>query len=161
GAEVGPMLPAGVEQYGLHRADLLGLLADALPHGLVHTGYQARDFWQNGDEARVAFTNGETATADVVIGADGIHSVLHGFVTQPSPPLFSTTVGYRGVLTTAEADWPAGHVRNWLGSGKHFLAYPMRGGELLNWVAFVPTDEQMRESWSAAGDPAALAAEYA
>jgi salicylate hydroxylase len=64
-------------------------------------------------------------------------------------------------MPAAGVGWPAGVVRNWLGLGKHFLAYPVRAGELLNYVAFVPTDQQMKESWSAPGDPAALAAEYA
>jgi salicylate hydroxylase len=70
-------------------------------------------------------------------------------------------MAYRGVLPAASVSWPGGAARNWLGYGKHFLVYPLRGGELLNYVAFVPTDEQMRESWSAPGDPAALAREYA
>jgi salicylate hydroxylase len=52
-------------------------------------------------------------------------------------------------------------MRNWLGAGKHFLVYPVRAGELINYVGFVQTDEEMRESWSAPGDPRALAAEFA
>ena len=47
-----------------------------------------------------------------------------------------------------------------MGERKHFLVYPVRGGELVNYVGFVPTDEQMRESWSAPGDPAVLAGEF-
>jgi salicylate hydroxylase len=49
----------------------------------------------------------------------------------------------------------------WGGDGKHLIAYPVRGGELINYVGFVPADDQMRESWSAPGDPAVLAAEFA
>ena len=41
----------------------------------------------------------------------------------------------------------------WLGKGKHFLVFPVRAGELLNYVGFVPADEEMKESWSAPGDP--------
>ena len=52
-------------------------------------------------------------------------------------------------------------MRNWLGAGKHFLVFPVRASELVNYVGFVPTDEQMKESWSAPGDPAALAQEFA
>jgi salicylate hydroxylase len=52
-------------------------------------------------------------------------------------------------------------MRNWLGTGRHFLVYPVRAGELVNYVGFVPDGEQggehTRESWSAVGDPAALA----
>ena len=51
-------------------------------------------------------------------------------------------------------------MRNWLGAGKHFLVYPVRGGDLVNYVGFVSTGEQMQESWSATGDPAALKREF-
>ena len=49
----------------------------------------------------------------------------------------------------------------WLGKGKHFLVFPVRAGELVNYVGFVPADEAMRESWSAPGDPDQLRAEFA
>jgi salicylate hydroxylase len=49
----------------------------------------------------------------------------------------------------------------WLGKDKHFLTYPVRAGELINYVGFVPADAAMKESWSAPGDPAALRAEFA
>jgi salicylate hydroxylase len=52
-------------------------------------------------------------------------------------------------------------MRNWLGAGKHFLVFPVRAGELINYVGFVTTDEQTKESWSAPGDPADLAREFA
>jgi salicylate hydroxylase len=52
-------------------------------------------------------------------------------------------------------------MRNWLGSGKHFLVYPVRAGELINYVGFVPSDTQARESWSAPGDPADLMRAFA
>jgi salicylate hydroxylase len=48
-----------------------------------------------------------------------------------------------------------------LGAGKHFLVYPVRAGQLINYVGFIPTDRQMKESWSAPGDPAVLAQEFA
>jgi salicylate hydroxylase len=52
-------------------------------------------------------------------------------------------------------------MRNWLGPRKHFLVYPVRDNQLVNYVGFVPTDELTVESWSAPGDPAALAREFA
>jgi salicylate hydroxylase len=65
------------------------------------------------------------------------------------------------VVPAASVSWPSGAMRNWLGPGKHFLVYPVRAGELVNYVGFVPTDQQTKESWSAPGDPAALAREFA
>src|SRR5262245_4978058 len=64
-------------------------------------------------------------------------------------------------MASPSVAWPQGAMRNWLGPGKHFLVYPVRAGELINYVGFVQTDEAMKESWSAPGDPRALAAEFA
>src|SRR5207244_2707544 len=48
----------------------------------------------------------------------------------------------------------------WLGKGKHFLSFPVRSGELINYVGFVPADAEMKESWSAPGDPDVLRREF-
>ena len=49
----------------------------------------------------------------------------------------------------------------WLGKGKHFLTFPLRAGKLINYVGFVPADEEMKESWSMPGDPDVLRREFA
>ena len=154
-------LVAQVEFYGMHRADLLAMLLNRLPDDIVKTGHRCTSFEQDNERAIISFSNGVRATADVVIAADGIHSTLQQFVVAPSAPLSSGSVAYRGLVSAASVSWPPGAMRNWLGAGKHFLVYPVRAGELINYVGFVPTDELMKESWSAAGDPAALAREFA
>ena len=147
--------------YGMHRADLLSLLADSLPEGVVRTGHRCVHFGQDKDVARLEFDNGEVAEADAVIAADGIHSTLQRYVTEPSPPIHSGSVAYRGLLPAESLPaWPKGISQLWMGEGKHFLVYPVRSGELINYVGFVPTEEQTRESWSAPGDPVALAAAF-
>jgi salicylate hydroxylase len=150
-----------IEFYGMHRADLLAMLVDRLPASIVRTGHRCIGFEQDEDQAVIIFANGVRATADVVIAADGIHSSLQQFVVAPSAPLYSGSVAYRGLVSAASVSWPPGAMRNWLGASRHFLVYPVRAGELINYVGFVPTDEQMKESWSAPGDPAALAREFA
>jgi salicylate hydroxylase len=150
-----------IEYYGMHRADLLEMLASNLPGDVVRTDHRCIGFEQDEEHATVSFENGEHIEADVVVGADGIHSTLQQYVVAPSAPLFSGSVAYRGVVPAERVSWPAGATRMWVGAGKHFLAYPVRAGEMLNYVGFVPTDEQMKESWSAPGDPAALAQEFA
>jgi salicylate hydroxylase len=145
---------------GIHRADLLALLVEQLPPGTVRTGHRCTGFSQDDRSALVGFADGTTATADVVIGADGIHSVLQGFVVEPAEPIFSGVVAYRGLVPRLDG-YPAGTLRMWVGESKHFLVFPVRAGRLLNYVGFVPSDTSVRESWSAAGDPAALAAQFA
>jgi salicylate hydroxylase len=144
---------------GIHRADLLALLAEQLPPGTVRTGHRCTDFSQDAGAATVEFGNGTSATADVVIGADGIHSVLQGFVVEPAEPVFSGVVAYRG-LVPSTAGYPADTMRMWVGESKHFLVFPVRAGRLLNYVGFVQSGMSVRESWSATGDPAALAAHF-
>jgi salicylate hydroxylase len=156
-----PELASKIEFYGFHRADLLALFVDRLPAEIVHTGHRCVGFEQSADEATLAFANGARATADVVVAADGIHSTLQQFVVAPSRPQFSGQVAHRGIVSAASIAWPPGAMRNWLGQGKHFLVFPVRANTLVNYVGFVSTEEQSRESWSAAGDPAALAREFA
>jgi salicylate hydroxylase len=83
---------------GFHRADLLALLAGQLVPGTVRTGHRCTAFSQDGGSATVGFADGTTATADVVIGADGMHSVLQEFVVAPAEPVFSGVVAYRGLV---------------------------------------------------------------
>jgi salicylate hydroxylase len=151
---------SGIEFYGMHRADLLDMLVDRLPAEIIETDYRCVGFAQDDEQATVSFANGANVTADVVVGADGIHSALQPYVVEPTAPISSGAMAYRGILAAASVDWPAGTMRNWLGAGKRFMVYPVRANELINYVGFVPTDEQLKESWSAPGDPAALAAEF-
>ncbi len=148
--------------FGMHRADFVGFLSEALPKGVVRTGHRCTGFEQDENSARVSCADGTMAQADIVIGADGIHSELRPFVFPPSHPVFSNTVAYRGLVPrTLVPDWPLNAWMMWLGHGRHFLAFPVRAGELINFVGFVPAGEEMKESWTAKGDPDALRAEFA
>jgi salicylate hydroxylase len=148
--------------FGMHRADLVEMLAAALPAEVVHTGHRCSSFEQTAEVARVTFANGATAEADVIVAADGIHSELQRCVTPPSRPVFHGSIAYRGVLAHQRIpQWPTDSWLMWLGKGKHFLTFPVRAGELINYVGFVPADEQMKESWSAPGDPDVLRREFA
>ena len=147
--------------FGMHRADFVELLAKALPAGTVHTGHRATGFEQTGDVARVSFANGATAEADAVVAADGIHSELRQFAAPPSRPVFHGSVAYRGLIPLERAPhWPMDRWQAWLGTAKHFLAFPVRHGTIINYVGFVPADAEMKESWSAPGDPDALRREF-
>jgi salicylate hydroxylase len=156
-----PEIAGTIEFYGMHRADLLDMFVSRLPAERIHTAHRCVGFEQAADEATVIFANGARVSADAVIGADGIHSVLQQHVVAPSRPLFSGSVAHRGLITAASVGWPAGQMRNRLGAGKHFLVFPVRANELVNYVGFVTTQEQTRESWSAPGDPEDLKRAFA
>ena len=165
GAPIAPVQVADASgwnaTFGMHRADLVELLAEALPDGVVRTGHRAVGFEQDDRKARVLFANGATVEADAAIAADGIHSELRQFVAPPSRPVFHGSVAYRGVLPHyLIRDWPTDRWLMWLGKSKHFLTFPVRSGQLINYVGFVPADAEMKESWSAPGDPDLLRAEF-
>lgn len=148
--------------FGMHRADMISILAGPLPARDIHTGHRCTGFTQDAGGIRLTFANGATVEADLAIGSDGIHSELRQYVVPPSRPVFSGSVAYRGTVPREEIpDWPTNRWLMWLGHGKHFLAFPLRAGRLINFVGFVPADQEMKESWSAPGDPDTLRQEFA
>jgi len=161
GAPIAPVQVTDAEGwnacFGMHRADYVEFLHANLPAGIVRTGHRAIGFEQTNDVARVRFANGATAQADIVVAADGIHSELRPHVYPPSRPVFHGTISYRGLVAREKLpDWPMDRWEMWAGPSKHFLVFPVRHGEMVNYVGFVPTDEEMKESWSAPGDPDVL-----
>jgi len=166
GTVVGPIVTADSSgwngMYGMHRADILNALAAALPADSIHTGHRCVGFSQTEESATIFFADGNSAEADVVIAADGIRSVLQPFVVEPSPPEYSGFRAYRGLVERDSLDsWPDRTHQVWMGHGKHFMVFPVRSGQLLNYVGFVPLDIETVESWSAVGDRDQLAASFA
>src|SRR5260221_4436025 len=141
--------------FGMHRADLIELLAGALPTGVVQTGRRCTGFEQDQDKARVSFANGAVVESDLVIAADGIHSELRPYVFPPSRPVFSGSIAYRGVVShKLVPHWPTSSWLMWLGQGKHFPTFPVPAGEVINYVWVVPTGQGVKETGAAPGDPA-------
>jgi salicylate hydroxylase len=147
--------------YGMHRADLLRVLAGGLPSSAIRSGRRCIGFEQRDSVAELKFATGETDIADVVIAADGIQSGLQKYVVEPSTPEYSGSRAYRGLVPREKIpEWPQETHQVWMGDGKHFMVYPVRSGRLLNYVGFVPTKDETIESWSATGDRDELAASF-
>jgi salicylate hydroxylase len=152
----------GAPYYHFHRADLLDLLSAALPDGVVHLDHRCVGLIQHGDRVEVQFYNGATADADVVIGADGIHSTVRKAVMGQESPRFSGHVAYRGLV-------PADRIAHlnvevaahaWWGPGHHFVHYYVgAGARYHNWVAVTPGEWRV-ESWTAAGEVADALKEF-
>ena len=146
----------------LHRGEFQTALARALPDGALQMGRRCVGVSETPEGARVEFADGSVVEADVLVGADGIHSRLQGTVTEPADPVSEGIMAYRGLL-------PAERVRGvvdldvsamWLGPRQSFLLYPVSSGRLMNLVAFVPTTLDVEESWTAPGDVTELARAY-
>jgi salicylate hydroxylase len=107
----------------------------------------------HGGVAVVHFRDGSTATADLVIGCDGIHSTLRGQFAEDKP-INSGQIAYRGLIPIAALkDWPFEHAFNvWVAKNRHFLTYPIGSATHLNIVAFVTKGKSavagIQESWT-------------
>lgn len=152
----------GEHTYTVHRADLLEAIKSAVPPDAVRLGTRLAAFSVCDDGVRLDFGGGERAEADVVIGADGIHSVIRGALTKPVPPAHSGMLAFRAVVPVNAAPdlarRPAQVV--WLGPGRHVVHYPVSGGELVNVVAIAPAGQYATESWSATATVAEFLAEF-
>jgi salicylate hydroxylase len=158
-----PTFSSGNQGYNVHRADFLSLLFGALPKQTVTLGHRCVQLKEEANRVRLSFANGASAEADVVIGADGIRSVVQREIGLQNRPTSEGIMAYRGLIPAERIPW-ADELKDpalWLGSGRSFLLYPVARGRLINMVAFVPTDVESEESWSAPGDLKMLAAEYA
>jgi salicylate hydroxylase len=152
----------GADCYVAHRGDLLAMLLAALPPELLRLDHRLVELRQDG-EAELRFANGSTATADVVIGADGIHSAVRGAIAGESEARFSGLCAFRCLVPSQAA--PEMALRPvqtlWLGPGRHFVHYPISGSRLVNVVAIVPAGAWRTESWTAEGSVADMAKEFA
>jgi salicylate hydroxylase len=152
----------GEDTYTTHRADLLDSVLSAVPAGTVQLGRRLDEFSASADGVRLRFADGERTEADVLVGADGIHSVIRAALTEPVPPVHSGMSAFRALVPAQAApDFarrPAQSV--WLGPGHHVVHYPVSGGELINMVAVGPADDRDTESWTAMATVEEFVAEY-
>jgi salicylate hydroxylase len=164
-----PLGDAVQDAYGApylhaHRGDLMRILAAAFPAERVEVGRRCVGVVQRGaGGAEVRFADGSGAAADVVVGADGIHSTVRAALFGPREARFTGHVAYRG-LVPAERVAGLGLERRCvvrMGPGAHLVHYFVGGGRLLNVVCVLEQRSWTRESWTDPGDPAELRAAFA
>lgn len=149
----------GTAGYNFHRAELLQTIAALIPRDRIRLGSRTQSVSQIGDKAVVMLENGRSEEFDVVIGADGIRSVVCDAVTRSSPPKYSNLAAYRGLVKNeGVGKLEIGNL--WTDRRKYMIAFPVSGGALVNFVGVVPTPGLPDESWFMSGSKEALAEEY-
>jgi 2-polyprenyl-6-methoxyphenol hydroxylase-like FAD-dependent oxidoreductase len=103
----------------IHRADLVGALAALLPAGAARYGYECVSVETQPEGALVRFKNGHTDQADLIIGADGIHSAVRASVFGRDEPRYSGYTCWRGVCPAPASVLP-GYLAEWWGRGQRF-----------------------------------------
>src|ERR1700722_4392565 len=141
----------GIEGATAHRADLLDVLAAAVPAGVVSLGARCVGVETSGSSAVALFADGSTAEADVIVGADGIHSAVRTAPFGADAPRFTGKICYRSVIPAAAVRGTplAADNAQWLGAHGTNVLYPLRGGELINVVCHCDDESYRHESWVA------------
>lgn len=152
---------AGRGRFALvHRADLIAVLERGAREAGVTIELGARveavTLGERGATVRMA-DGGELRPA-LLVGADGLHSRVRPELVGEARPRFTGQVAWRALIPCPEG--VAAEAQVFMGPGRHLVAYPLRGGTLLNIVAVEERAEWAEEGWHNAGDPAEMRAAF-
>lgn len=139
----------GAASATVHRADLLEVLANSLPEDTVTLGARCVEVSSGRDCATARFEDGQQIEADVIVGADGIHSATRASLFGPDAPRFTGKVCYRCVVPVeAVKDGPpVAENAQWLGPHGTIVLYPLRQNRLINIVCHYDDEAYRHESW--------------
>lgn len=143
----------GVPYYQIHRVDLhYGLLniLNTLDSKVLKLNMRAVSIEESENHVVANFSNGESIASDLLVGADGIKSVVRKLVVDDAPPEFTGQVAWRIAIPTEKIpkELRTDIVSSiWCGPKNHAVMYYMKAGSLLNFVGCVerPWEE---ESWT-------------
>ena len=148
----------GAPFFGLHRADLQRLLADALGPEHLHLDCHAETLEERDAGMRVRCSSGTTFEAGVIVGADGVHSLVRDWVTGGDEPVYSGTSAFRGLAPVERLPRlpDPGALQFWMGPGAHLLHYPISDGSVINFLAVIDTPKQWAApAWMEDAEPGA------
>jgi salicylate hydroxylase len=153
----------GAPFLAFHRADLLEVLAKGLDARHLHLGYCLTELEETESAVIMHFANGATHRADILVGADGVHSVVRRALYGEDNPTFTGQMVWRSLLqgsdVPSEILEPSGHVR-WVGAGRQFYSYYLRRSAIVSIVTQQESDKWVEESWSLRGDPEEMRASF-
>ena len=161
----------GAPYLHIHRADYVRALAGALERrapGALRLGAEVARYRNVESAVEIELATGEALRADVLIGADGVHSGVRAQMLGPDSPRFTGNVAWRAVVPVEALGKhaPAPTACAWMGRGRHAVTYRLRGGRLANFVGVVERHDWPRkgasgESWTERGSKTDLLADFA
>ncbi|MGW1451835.1 FAD-dependent monooxygenase [Micromonospora sp. NPDC002411] len=128
----------------VHRAELHRVLHDrAVAEGVTFAyGKRLVDAEQTGDRVTAHFDDGTAATADVLVGADGVRSTVRGLIDRAAPgPRFTGLLGFEAVARH-EVDAAPGTMTFAFGRRGYYLYWPEPGGGT-RWGVNLPQQRPM------------------
>jgi len=149
------------ERYGapywlVHRGDFHSVLVRALEErapGAVRVGARVVRFEQDPKGVTLLLESGERVRGDALIGADGVHSVVRQQLFGDGVATFTGFMAWRGVVPMERLPerLRQRYGMTWIGPHGHVVTYPLRRGEVLNFVTAIERDDWLIESWSEPG----------
>lgn len=143
----------GAPYTQMHRADLHELLAAkarSFDPGMIRLNARAVGFEEQADGVTLLLADGRRIAGDLLIGADGVKSVIRDQIAGKVPATYAGDAAWR--LTVPVERLPPGLLEPvmsvFMGPGRHAVFYYLRAGALLNFVGLVETDEVSEESWT-------------
>ena len=152
----------GAPDISLHRAELHASLLSLVDPAHLHLGKKLIGLDRERERLRLAFADGDHTEADVVIGADGVHSTVLAILFGVGHPRFTGQVAYRAIYRSARLGREIDDRVKWWGPDRHIVTYKVdpRRDELY-FIASTPEPEFRIESWSAHGDLGQMRAAFA
>jgi len=154
-------LRPGQGYHFLHRADLISLLMHAATEAGVTLRLLSRIEAVDlaGAKPAILLEGGKRLEAQLLIGADGLHSRVRTTLNGEETPFFTGQVAWRAVIPAEPGALPVAEVH--MGPGRHLVSYPLRGGTLRNIVAVEERSRWAEESWTLRDDPMDLRLAFA
>jgi salicylate hydroxylase len=150
----------------VHRGDFHRVLVEAFiarAPDKLHLDSRCVGFEEEGGRVSLTFASGERIRGDVIVGADGVHSEIRRQIGGDAKPFFAGVAAWRGLVPMERL--PANMQRdvgtNWVGPGGHVITYPVRRGELLNFVGIFEGENWPVESWTERGTREACSGSFA
>ncbi len=152
----------GAPYLQIHRADLLDLFVNELPQDSVSFGQNVTGCRQDPDGVSLDFADGASQRFDLVIGADGVRSVIREKIFGAQEPRWTGHMCYRALVPV---EGPVPHVAPynslWMGPNGHVVTYYIRGGRAVNIVAVMEAPQWVEEGWNVRASRDELVAAYA
>jgi 6-hydroxynicotinate 3-monooxygenase len=137
-----------------HRGDLHAALASIVPDDCIRLDHRLVGLDESAGGVRLTFTDGATAVADAVVGADGVHSIVRDILFGVSKANFTGRIAYRTTYPAALLGGRGiGDCTKWWGEDRHIVIYYVKPDRSeVYFVTSQPEPDFRVESWSAKGD---------